>query len=64
MKSEFSFNVVSTETIKRIINDLGIKKACFGEIDFILDNFIICVNEALKKGSFPDNIKCANVRSI
>ena len=26
MKSEFSFNLVSTETIKRIISDLGIKK--------------------------------------
>ena len=24
----------------------------------------ICVNEALKMGSFPDSLKCANIRSI
>ena len=69
IKSEFSFNLVSTETIKRIINDLGIKKASSGEIptylfkkfDFILDTVTVCVNEALKTGSFPDSLKCANV---
>ena len=32
MKSEFSFNLVSRETIKRIISDLDIKKASSGEI--------------------------------
>ena len=32
MKSEFLFNLVCTETIKRIISDLGIKKASSGEI--------------------------------
>ena len=32
IKSQFSFNLVSTETIKRIINDLDIKKASSGEI--------------------------------
>ena len=30
IKSEFSFNLASTETIKRIINDLDIKKASSG----------------------------------
>ena len=72
IKSEFSFNLVSTETIKRIINDLDIKNASSGEIstylfkkcDFILDIVIVCVNEALKTGSFPDSLKCANVRPI
>ena len=72
IKSEFSFKFVSTETIKRIINDLDIKKASSGEIptylfkkcDFILDTVTICVNEALKTGSFPDSLKCANVRPI
>ena len=71
IKSEFSFNLVCTETIKRIINDLDIKKASSGEIptylykkcDFILDT-CVCVNEALRMGSFPDSLKCANVRPI
>ena len=70
--SEFSFKFVSTETIKRIINDLDIKKVSSGEIptylykkcDFILDAVTICVNEALKTGSFPNCLKCANVRPI
>ena len=56
IKSEFLFNLVSTETIKRIINDLEIKKASSGEIptylfkkcDFILDTITVCVNETLK----------------
>ena len=72
IKSEFSFNFVSTETIKRVINHLDIKKASFCEIptyhfkkcDFILNTVIICVNEALKTGSLPDSLKCANVRPI
>ena len=63
---------MSTETIKRIINDLDIKKASSGEIptclfkkyDFILDTVTVCVNEALKTGSFPDSLECANVRPI
>ena len=50
---------MSTETIKRIINDLDIKKPSSGEIptyffkkwDFILDTVMVCVNEALKTGS-------------
>ena len=66
------FNLVSTETIKRIINDLDIKKASSGEIptylfkkcDFIPDTATVCVNETLKTGSFPDSLKCANVRPI
>ena len=72
IKSEFPFNLVSTETIIRIINDLDIKKASSGGIptylfkkcDFFLDTVIVCVNEALKTGSFPDSLKCANVRPI
>ena len=32
IKSKYSFNLVSTETIKRIINALDIKKASSGEI--------------------------------
>ena len=71
IKSEFSFKLVSTETIKRIINDLDIRKASSGEIltylvkcDFILDTVTVCVNEALKTGSSPDSLKCTNVRPI
>ena len=70
IKSEFSFNLVSMETITRIINDLDIKKASSGEIptyvfkkcDFTLDTVTVCVNEALKTESFPDSLNCANVR--
>ena len=59
IKSAFSFNLVSTETIKIIINDRDIKKASSGEIptylfkkcDFILDTVTVSVNEALKTGS-------------
>ena len=29
-----------------------------------MDNVTVCVNEALKTGSFPDSLKCANVRPI
>ena len=72
IKSEFSFTFISAETIKRIINDLDIKKASSGEIPtdlfkkcgFILDTVTVCVNEALKTRSFPDSLKCANVRPI
>ena len=32
--------------------------------DFVLDTVTICVNEALKMGSFSDSLKCANIRSI
>ena len=72
IKSKFSFNLVSTETIKKIINDLDIKNASSGEIptylfkkcDFILDTATVCLNEALKTGSFLNSLKCANVRPI
>ena len=72
IKSKFPFNLVSTETIKRIINDLDIKKTSSGEIptglfkkcDFVLDTVTVCVNEALKTGSLPDSLKCENVRRI
>ena len=36
----------------------------FKKRDYILDNVTVCVNEALKTGSFPDSLKCANVRPI
>ena len=61
IKGEFLFNHVYTETIKRIINDLDIKKPSSGEIllifffkkcDFVLDTVTVCVNKALKAGSF------------
>ena len=62
IKGEFLFNHVYTETIKRIINDLDIKKPSSGEIptyffrkcDFTLDIVIVCVN----------SLKCANNRLI
>ena len=72
IKSIFLFNHVSTETIKRIINDLGIKKPSSGETptylfqksDFVLDIVTVCLNEALKTGPFPDSLKCAHVIPI
>ena len=67
-QNKFLFNLVSTETIKRIINDLDIKKASptylFKKCDFILDTVTVSVKEALKTGSFPDSLKCENVRPI
>ena len=59
--TEFSFNHISTENIKRIINDIDITKLYFGEIptyffkkyDFVLDTVTVCVNEPLKTGSVP-----------
>ena len=30
----------------------------------MLNTVTVCVNEALKTGSFPDSLKCANVRPI
>ena len=50
IKSEFSCNHVSTKTINNVI--------------FVLDTFTMCVNKGLKNGSFPDSLKCANVRPI
>ena len=58
--------------MKRIINDLDIKKPSSGETptyffkkyDFVLDTATVCVNEALKTGFFPDSLKCGNVRPI
>ena len=42
IKNEFSFNLVSAETIKRIINDLDIKKASSGEIPtYLFKNVIL-----------------------
>ena len=72
INSEFSFNLLSTETIKRTINDLDIKKVSSGVIptylfkkcDFVLDTGTVYVNETLKTGSFSDCLKCANVRLI
>ena len=61
---------MSTETIKRIINNLEIKKPCSGEISTFLNDVIlfcfviVCVKEALKTLSFPDSLKCANVTPI
>ena len=59
------FKRLSTEAIKRIINGLNIKKPSSGEIltyfflkcDFVLGTVTICVNKALKTGSFSDSLK-------
>ena len=36
----------------------------FKKCDFVLDTGTVYVNETLKTGSFPDCLKCANVRLI
>ena len=36
----------------------------FFKCDFVFDTITVCVNEALKTGSFRDSLKCANVRPI
>ena len=36
----------------------------FKKCDFLLDTVTVCVNEALKTGTFPNSLKCANVRPI
>ena len=73
IKSEFLFNHVSTETIKRIINDIDIKKTLSGEIptsffffkcNFVLETVTVSENEPLETGPFPDSLKCGNVRPI
>ena len=70
-KFAFHQSIKTIKIIKRIINDLDIKKPSSGEIltyfflkNFVLDTATVCVNEALKTGSFPDRLKCANVRPI
>ena len=72
IKSKFLSNHISIETIKRIINDKDIKIPSSGEIltyffkkyDFVLDIVTVCVNKALKMGSFPASLKRANIRPI
>ena len=36
----------------------------FKKCDFVLDTVTVCVNEALKTGSFTDGLKCTNIRQI
>ena len=70
IKSEFSFN--HKETIKRITNDIGIKKTSSGKIptyffrkyDFVFNTVTVCVKEILKTGSFHYSQKCSIVRPI
>ena len=58
--------------MKRIITDINIKKPSSAKIptffykkwDFVLDAVTICAREALKTGSSPDSLKCANGRPI
>ena len=58
--------------MKRIINDLHIKKPSsakippfiFKKCEFVLDTVTVCVKEALKTETFRDSLKCANVRPI
>ena len=72
IKSAFLFNRASTETMKRIINGLDIKKPSSGEIvtyffkkyNFVFGTVTVCVNKALKTGSFPDSLKYRNVRPV
>ena len=64
IKSKFLFKCVSTETIKRIIIGLEIKKPSSGEIttyffkkgDFDLGSITVCVNEVLQKQ--PPEVFC------
>ena len=59
-KFAFHQSIKAIKIIKRIINDLDIKKPSPGEIptyfflkcDFVLDTVTVCVNKALKTGSF------------
>ena len=61
-KFAFHQSIKAIKIIKRIINDLDIKKPSSGEIptyfflkcDFVLDIlfYTVCVNKALKTGSF------------
>ena len=59
-KFAFHQSIKAIKIIKRIINDLDIKKPSSGEIptyfflkcDFVLDTVTVCVNKALKTGSF------------
>ena len=59
-KFAFYQSIKAIKIIKRIINDLDIKKPSSGEIptyfflkcDFVLDTVTVCVNKALKTGSF------------
>ena len=72
IKSKFSINHASTETIKRIIDDLDIEKPssgesptyCFKERHLVLDTVTVSVNKASKTEYFPVSLKCANVRPI
>ena len=72
VKKQYSFNPLFKEVIKRIINDLDIKRPSSGEIptyffkkcDFVMGTVTVCVNEALKTRFFPNSLKCANVRPI
>ena len=60
---------MSTENIKRIINDLHFEKASSGEIpasgfkkyDFIFGTVTACVSKAMASGVFLEGLKCANV---
>ena len=59
-KFAFHQSIKAIKIVKRIINDLDIKKPSSGEIptyfflkcDFVLDTVTVCVNKALKTGSF------------
>ena len=63
---------MSTETRKRIINDLDVNKASYGEIlaslikkcDFAIDTVIAYINKSMASGIFPESPKCAIVSPI
>ena len=72
IKSECSFSLATTKTIKRIINDLDVKKALSGEIpaslfkkcDFIFNTVTTCINTTLASRTFPESLKCVNESPI
>ena len=72
LKSECSFSLATTKTIKRIINDFDVKKALSGEIpaslfkkcDFIFNTVKTCINTTLASGIFPESLKGVNISPI
>ena len=66
--SNFSFQPVSVEEVKKIIRDLKTNKAVGGEIttmilkvcEFIYGVLTKCINKSIGTGHFPDSLKLAN----
>ena len=58
VKREFLFNLVSTENIKRIINDLDIKKGSWKIPTDLFKNVVLIwtLSQYVSTGSFPDSL--------